>query len=561
MLAFQASAQAPAARHEVLITELMADPNPSVGLPAGEFIEVTNVSTRTIDLKGWRISDGNSTGLVAQSLTLPPGSRAILCSRGYAAEFAAHGASAGLGGFPSLDNDGDLIVLASPEGRTVHAVAYRQAWYGNAVKASGGWSLEMIDTGSPCLGAENWTASTDPLGGSPGRRNSAEGKRRDTLAPRLLHTYTVDSAGIVAVFSESLDSASAADAMFYAFDRMAGRPSSVRPLAPLFDRVHIRPASPMKPRTVYTLTAERLADCAGNRMDAKGEARAGLPEPAADGQLRINEMLFDPVREGSDYVELLNLGPGIVDASQLFLGPSSNPSQAHNLRRCSEKPFPVFPGDHAVFTSDTGFLLGTHRNAEALLLVETSALPSLPDDSGSLVVMDAAGRILDVFRYNARMHHPLLFDREGVALERVDPRSPTQNPDNWHSAATDAGYGSPTRRNSQHRTADTSTGGVSLYPETLSPDMDGFDDLLTLTYRFSESGHTATIAIYDSFGRRVKTLVRNTLCGTVGHFRWNGLDDADGRLPSGPYFVVMETTDTKGRNRVWRRPVVIAYRR
>jgi hypothetical protein len=561
MIGLTANAQTTAVRHEVLITELMADPSPAVGLPAGEFIEVTNVSARTIDLKGWRVTDGNSTGVVPQSLDMPPGSRVILCSRGYVGEYSLHGRSVGLSGFPSLDNEGDLIVLQSPEGRTIHAVAYHPSWYGNAVKAAGGWSLEMIDTGSPCLGAENWTASTYPAGGSPGRRNSVEGRRKDSLPPRLVRTYAVDSVSLVAVFSESLDSASAGDGLRYEIDRQIGRPVSIRPLAPLFIETAIRLPKAMGPKTVYRLTVDMVKDCAGNPMDAKGEVRAGLPERAVDGQLRINEILFDPKKDGADYVEILNLGPGILDASTLLLGPSSAASQSYNLRKGSEKPFLLFPGDHSVFTQDTGSLFRTHAAVDEKLTLEMRTLPVLPDDSGSLVVMDASGRELDAFRYHARMHHPLLYDREGVALERVDPRAPTQDPFNWHSAASDAGYGSPTRRNSQFLAPDSLDGGVSLHPETLSPDMDGFDDLMTVTYHFSESGHTASLDVYDNYGRRVKTIARNTLCGTRGYFRWNGLDERNVRLPSGPYYMVMETIDRKGAKRVWRRPLVIAYRR
>ena len=102
---------------------------------------------------------------------------------------------------------------------------------------------------------------------------------------------------------------------------------------------------------------------------------------------------------------------------------------------------------------------------------------------------------------------------------------------------------------------------IRLHPETLSPDMDGFDDLMTVTYRFSESGHTASLTVYDTYGRRVRTIARNALCGTEGFFRWNGLDEKNGRLPSGPYYMVMETIDRKGAKKVWRRPLVIAYRR
>jgi hypothetical protein len=561
LIGMTANAQTVAVRHEVLITELMPDPSPVVGLPAGEFIEVTNISARTIDLKGWKVTDGNSTGVVPQSLNLSPGSRVILCSRGYVGEFSSHGTSVGFSGFPSLDNDGDLIVLQSPEGRTIHAVAYNPSWYGNAVKASGGWSLEMIDEGSPCLGAENWTASRNPLGGSPGRPNSVEGTRRDSVPPRLLRTYALDSMSLVAVFSESLDSASAGDRMRYEIDRQMGRPFSVKPLAPLFDEVAIRLAGPLNPKTVYMLSAQTMRDCAGNPMETKGEVRTGWPERPVEGQIRINEILFDPVKDGSDYVEVLNLGPGIVDASRLFLGPSSAASQAQHLRKASEKPLLFFPGDHLVFTEDKASLLRQHSAADDRLIVETGTLPSLPDDSGSLAVMDAAGRELDAFRYSARMHHPLLYDRQGIALERVDPRSPTMDPSNWHSASTDAGYGSPTRRNTQYAVTDTVVGVIHVEPATISPDMDGRDDLLTVSYRFRENGYRLSMSVYDIFGRKVAMPVRNALCGTEGRLRWNGMGEADTRLPSGPYYLVMEASYEKGRNRMWRRPVVVAYRR
>ena len=554
-------AQTPASRHDVLITELLADPTPQVGLPQGEFVEVANVSTRTIDLKGWRITDGNSIGLVAQSLPLRPGSRAILCSRGYASEFAALGTSMGLSGFPSLDNDGDRITLVSPEGRSIHSIAYDPSWYGNSVKSTGGWSLEMIDPGSPCLGADNWTASRDPSGGTPGNTNSVAGTVRDSLAPRLLRTYTVDSLHLVAVFNESLDSASAADPMLYTIDRGIGRPVSTRPLAPMFQEVSIRLATPMRQGTVYLLSARMLRDCAGNPMTAGMQCRAGLPGAPADRQIRINEILFNPHSGGSDYVELLNLGPGVLDVNQVYLASSPNPSTSNNAKRCSESSFLVFPGDHLVISADTGHVLQNHRDADAGLLVEMDGLPALPDDSGSLSVLDAGGRELDGFRYNEKMHHPLLYDREGVSLERIDPLSQTQDASNWISAASDAGYGSPTRKNSQYHMMDTSFVDFEIDPKTVSPDMDGFDDQLTVAYRFKEGGRTASVYVYDPFGRKVRTIARNVLCGSSGFFRWNGLDEGDRRMPAGPYCLVFESMGPDGKSRVRRKPVVIAYKR
>lgn len=553
--------QSVASRYDVLITELMSDPLPVVGLPPAEYVELTNVSGKSLDLKGWRISDGSGSAVIQVSQTMAPGGRVILSGRTHANALATNGTAIGLSGFPSLDNDGDRIVLTSPEGMTVHAVTYHPSWHANDVKRDGGWSLEMIDTGLPCLGADNWTSSTDPSGGTPGRRNSVDGKDRDSTAPRLVRTYSIDSLSVVAVFSETLDSVQSTDRMRYEIDRQMGHPVSVSAMPPHFSEVMVGLPRPMAPKTVYILSVTSLRDCAGNAMDTRDWQRAGLPERPTKGQMRINELLFNPRNDGSDYAELLNLGPSIVDASSLFLANGSGASQSGSPVRGSDKPWLLFPGDHAVFTPDTAALMRQFPRADPALSIQTRGFPSMPDDAGVLRILDDAGTELDAFSFNARMHHPLVFDREGVALERVDPRSPTKDPSNWTSASSDAGYGSPTRKNSQYAASDTLKGEMRIHPMVVSPDTDGIDDFTTLQYRFKESGYSCSVWVYDPFGRRVRAVARNALCGTEGHFRWNGLDESGRRLPTGPYYKVMEVTDLTGRTRIWKRPVAVAYRR
>jgi hypothetical protein len=82
-------------------------------------------------------------------------------------------------------------------------------------------------------------------------------------------------------------------------------------------------------------------------------------------------------------------------------------------------------------------------------MINIPVLPSFPDDQGSVLLLDAQGKELDMFSYKDDYHFPLLSNREGVSLERIDPASPSQNPANWHSASTDAGYGTPGYVNSQ----------------------------------------------------------------------------------------------------------------
>jgi hypothetical protein len=108
--------------------------------------------------------------------------------------------------FPSLDNDGDQLFLKAANGRTIHAVSYTSSWYQNEVKKDGGWTLEMIDTKSPCAGGNNWKASINTTGGTPGKKNSIDAVNNDAAAPQLKRAYTTDNTTIVLVFDEPVDS-------------------------------------------------------------------------------------------------------------------------------------------------------------------------------------------------------------------------------------------------------------------------------------------------------------------------------------------------------------------
>jgi hypothetical protein len=70
----------PAQPGDVVMNELMPDPDPPVGLPNAEFVELLNTTTdQTFDLAGWTITDGSSSGTLP-AVVLPPGGFVILAS-------------------------------------------------------------------------------------------------------------------------------------------------------------------------------------------------------------------------------------------------------------------------------------------------------------------------------------------------------------------------------------------------------------------------------------------------------------------------------------------------
>jgi hypothetical protein len=245
-------AQLPA-RYDVVIDEILADPTPVIGLPNSEFIELKNVSAHAFDLRQWKISDGSSTATISISYLLLPDSFVIICPSSAVNAFSSIGPSIGVSNFPSLNNDEDLISLVSAAGSVVHSVNYRVDWFNNAVKSEGGWTLEMIDTHSPCASQSNWKASVDPTGGTAGRRNSVDAINPDTQPPAFIRSYVIDSVTIIAVFDESLDSIGAATASNYHFNDASLTIMSAMTIPPLFKEVQLKLGKGLQAGKIYEL--------------------------------------------------------------------------------------------------------------------------------------------------------------------------------------------------------------------------------------------------------------------------------------------------------------------
>jgi hypothetical protein len=126
-----------------------------------------------------------------------------------------------------------------------------------------------------------------------------------------------------------------------------------------------------------------------------------------------------------------------------------------------------------------------------------------------------------------------------VSLERIDPIGISNDENNWHSAAEAIGFGTPGGKNSQYYPS-VSDGVFSFTSSTISPDNDGFEDVLQVNYEMNESGLLGTFTIYDDRGRLVKRLLKSELLGTSGTFNWDGVTDENVKASIGTYVAVFE---------------------
>jgi flagellar hook assembly protein FlgD len=273
----------------------------------------------------------------------------------------------------------------------------------------------------------------------------------------------------------------------------------------------------------------------------------------------INEILFNPPPAGSDYVEIYNRSNKVIDLKQTYIANRGSNGTISSITQISKENYLFFPQDFMVLTPDVTYVKATYinQNPDAFILIN---LPSFNNDKGNTLILNAQGNITDELAYSDKWHFKLLDNTEGVALERIDYDASTQSADNWHSAATSAGYGTPTYKNSQYHVNDGAQGEIKLSPEIVSPDNDGQDDFATLEYNFPESGYVANIIIFDAGGRPVRYLQRNALCGTKGNFRWDGLGEKNQPLPIGVYIAYTEIFNLKGKSKQFKIPVVLARR-
>jgi len=544
-------------RYDVVIDEIMADPTPQISLPSNEWIELKNASANPINLQNWRIGDATGQSGPMPNLVLQPDSFVIVCTGSAVTAMQTYGRVISVTSFPSLDNDGDQLYLKSNTGLTIHAVSYSLSWYQNAVKSDGGWTLEMIDAKNPCSGISNWKASTDARGGSPGIKNSVDAVNNDQSAPSIKNAYAIDNLNIVIIFDEPVDSLKGATVANYSIDGGLSIQAATS-ISPLFDKVQLRLTTAMQANTVYTVTVNNVTDCKNNSIGSKNKAKIGLPVDAAVMEMVINEILFNPKSGASDYIEFYNRSNKILDASKLYVANRNSSGTISSAKLISAIPYYVFPGDYIVVTEDAVNLPLNYmvQNPDAVFIV--SSMPSFPDDKGDVILLNLQGAVVDEVKYLDDWQFALIANPDGVSLERIDPDGTSQEATNWHSAASTAGYGTPTYKNSQYKLLQSINASVEVTPKVFSPDNDGRDDIATIQYKTTEPGYIANITIYDANGRPVRNLVKNATLGLQGYWVWDGLDDKKLKLPIGTYILFTEIFNLSGKKEILKNVVVLA---
>lgn len=281
--------------------------------------------------------------------------------------------------------------------------------------------------------------------------------------------------------------------------------------------------------------------------------------------LLISELLYQPLSDEAEYVELYNNTDYTIDLRhyKIIRWTGDTLGSIYHLPL-----YHLAPHDYVALTKDVNSVIN-HYNVKYLSKVIECNLPTYPNNGGRVILADVyvspigqffpgtASDIIDSFDYAPSMHSRLLRDKAGVSLERRSFEKPTNEAGNWFSAASTAGYGTPGYENSQSTEYLAEENAFEFSSTIISPDGDEYQDVLEINYRLDDGDLTARVDLYDARGTLVRRLLNNALLGTHGTLTWDGRDESGQPLPQGQYIVQVTLYNTTGTRQSFRRSVAL----
>lgn len=256
------------------------------------------------------------------------------------------------------------------------------------------------------------------------------------------------------------------------------------------------------------------------------------PQP---GDIIFNELLPEPFVDGSEYIELYNRSEQELSLKDVCISTRKTDGSLNTRYPLEAYPQTLQAGDYLLLTKSIEGVENFYSLPASLNWLECK-LPVLSNTGSTVVLYREDGEIIiDEVSYSPKWHAPTVKNKKGVALERKDPDKDSQNADNWTSAASSAGFGTPGLENSQYLNEETETDSEEIDDPIYQP-----TGTFQIPYRLNQSGYMARGWIFDLSGRKVALVADNTLLGTQGYLEWNGKGRDGSPLNTGIYIIYLE---------------------
>lgn len=534
---------------QIVLSEVMYDPIGSEH--TDEFVELFNLNdTDSVDLTGWSIGDGTDEDRIIGVYLTPaiaPQQYGLILDADYfessdsydalisenALILTVDGSTIGSGGLSN--SRAETIMIFNSSHQLITEYTY-------SLENQPGHSDEKINLAGSDI-CENWSESLD-VNGTPGFRNSVAKLMYDLSLLNLriyplqplegediqVHamaynkgTKSLDPFSIVLFEDSNTDSIVSEWEILDRYHSMISLQSG--------DSLAIDFIWPCVTAGLHTIGIK--IDCLEDERLTNNTLFLLMAVGFTEGQLIVNEIMYDPMSDQPEWIEIYNRSDNIIDLKQWRF----SDDDLEGAVLVSVENDCIYPSSFMVLAEDASVQdVFTDLLDSVLIVVER--FPEINNDFDAVVLYDPSNRIVDQVSFSGDWG-----GGDGVSLERINHQIDSNNRMNWGSCAAFMG-GTPGRENSLFTAILPSTARVQVSPSPFSPDGDGIDDCTIVTYTLPAKIACVNLRIFDVRGRCIRTLLGASQSGSSGSVIWNGRDDQDQIARIGIYIVFLEGLDS-----------------
>ncbi|NWG28285.1 MAG: lamin tail domain-containing protein [Ignavibacteriaceae bacterium] len=250
--------------------------------------------------------------------------------------------------------------------------------------------------------------------------------------------------------------------------------------------------------------------------------------------LVINEVMFEPGEDNSEFIEFLNLSGDSVN-----VGGWEIVDENENNYRLSQIPIMVPNNSFFLLAADSSVIVKYGLDETQLKTVVGVSSLGLVNTGELILLKDVKGNVIDSVWYSDKWHNDNFGSTINISLERINPNISANDPSNWSSSVTPIGA-TPGKQNSIYTINPNIESNISVSPNPFSPDNDGFEDFTIINYKLTQATSQVRIKIFDNKGRLVRSLANNQASGSSGSVIFDGIGDDGQTLRIGIYIIFLE---------------------
>ena len=494
-----------------------------------EWIELFNPASDTLFIKNAQITDNASTKDLPEMI-IPPQSFALISKDTLALQQSRDIPQKTVfyqSKLPGFNNTYDMAVISDSTDITLDSLYYDLDW------GEKGISFERIDHEKPA-NKDNISPCKDESGATPGRPNSVIPAEYD------LELVTISFNNGLSLLIRNIGKRDAEDAKLKIMtenvvkikrdiDHLPSGDSAVME----FDESELK--ENLGENGYVDLMS--LIDLAEDEdpLNDSAYTRIYLSYPA--GSLKINEILFQPDDDNSEFIELKNISRDSINILGWKIFDQDKKSGPDVIE--IEEDILIPPGQLSLVAMDSSIFISFPELMDNELAYITEDKFNLNNDTDEIIIREPNGNTQDTLRYYEDWHSEWVRFPENISLERKDLKKDPNLKSNWASC-TDMSGSTPLAENSVNQPKPDRMNIIAT-PNPFSRLSGEGKVKIEIELPFEQALIRAYI--YTPDGMRVRKIADDIMVPSFTEIFWDGSNEKGYDLQIGPYILIVEAAD------------------